>query len=550
MAGEAMMNADGEVLVGTDGMELVADANDACAECCGEQGCTPYPACVAYEHGTQTAGSTTIPWPCGLKLPASGTDRVTAEAHMRGRRADWNAGGAADDIVAYSIGNATLPAEGEEGPGSLCATWTAAQNDGCLSLKEFVGDGELGIQYRGQSPGSVLVVVHASTDGKRWKVRATPKTDGAIVRNPGGGPVTDPRAFIGLEFGGGIDAGLCDGTQGLRDHASRLIVTGVDSGAFTDDAKYWVQLFLPASIDPVDNSTNQDATCRLPTSTRCSERFSSGFYNDQSVPTAYVWRLSTRTRLQYEQKTYSKRADLSVYLDDEQHRDVRFSADMVGQTCEQSCSGVIDPANPTRNGSVEAGSTWRVDAVVDRRINYREDGTVVDDIDESGTITATWTARETKAQGDWRLDVWCQNPDGNLNGTGNNPVAVRTGNATYATQVKTGFYSTLGGWLFPFTLGPNITTAASQLVGTEVYAFSSSNGVFTWAIALGREFSSKTRYEYNTTGNNGSYSKTVYDFEMTVSIEALDVACTGARALTLPDEADARKRLAAWMGEG
>lgn len=529
MPSESIINEDGEVAVGADGCELVSDGDDACAECCGEGGCTPYPACVAYEHGTLITGATTTPWPCGLKMPSTGNERVTAAAHVRGRRTDWNAGGPADDIVGYSIGGAELPAEGEEGPGWLCATWVASENDGCLTLKEFVGDAELGIQYRGQTPGSVLVVVHVTTDGKRWKVRATPKTDGAIVRNPGGGPVTDPRAFVGLEFGGGVDAGQCDGTIGVRDHASKLIVEGVDSGAFTDDAKYWVQLLVPAEIEHPDNTVNQDLTCKLPTSTRCSERFASGFYNDQSIPTAYTWRLRTRTRMQNEVKTYSN-ASGTVRLTNEVREDFRFAADMVGQTCEQSCTGVIDPANPTRNGSIEAGSTWTVNVVEDYRAVYNDDGSLAEESNEAGTITTTWTARETMASSDWSMNVWCQ-AGGQLNGTANSPIAVRAGNATYATQVKTGFYATLGGWLPPFTQGPAVATAASQLVGTEIYAFPSSNGVFTWSVALGREFTSRTHYEYNTTGFFGTYSRMVYDSDMSVSLEALSVACTGERAL-------------------
>jgi len=523
-----MINADGEVLVGADGQELVSDEGDACAECCGEGGCVPYPACVAYEHGTLITGATTTPWPCGLKLPASGDDRVTAACHIRGRRADWNAGGAEDDIVAYSIGDATIPAD-TTGEGWLCAFWAKSENDGCLTLTEFAGETSLGIQYRGQSPGSVLVVVHVTTDGQRWKVRATPATDGAIVRNLGGVPVTDPRAFVGLEFAGGIDAGQCDGTMGVRDHASKLVVEGVDSGAFTDDAKYWVQLMVPTGIEQPDNTVNQDLTCRLPTSTRCSERFASNFYNDQSIPTAYTWRLTTRTRYLSEIKNYSN-ASGTVRLADEVRQDFRFSADMVGQTCEQSCTGVIDPANPSRKGSIEAGSTWTVDVADDYQAVYNDDGTLAYDIDEAGTIATTWFARQTMSESDYRMDYWCQAPEG-LSGAFYLPLFVRSGNATYATQVKTGFYTTLGGWLNPFIRNADSLSTPGGLSGGYSYVSPSTNEQLTWSVELGREFRSRLHYERNTTGSNGSYNKTVYDSEISVSIEALSVACTGERAL-------------------
>jgi len=382
MPGDVMMSGDGEVFVGADGEELTADDADECGECCGEaEECELYPRCVSYDHGPAAVGGGLKP--CGLMLPSTGNaDRVRASCHIRGRRSDYNAGGAATDIVRYWLHAATIP-QITDWPRPMCPQWVASAADGCLQLTEFTEKAVLTIVYRDGTTAGVDVIAHAFTDGKRWKVKCSPDGSGEIYTSGGGvRVVTDERVFTSLDFDGGTDGGFCEGTLIERDHTSRLVISGIDPAAFTDDAKYWVVLAVPPDTAL---PSQPDATCRKPTRVEC--------FTNPAITIASVvrWSLTgqesnTHTLDQYSIDTSNGNKYLSLRI--------RYSGSTVtsirGRECSLGggCFGLLQPGRLCRRTTTNAITepTYRLEQT-GRETAWRADGSVVDDVDLAGTST-------------------------------------------------------------------------------------------------------------------------------------------------------------------
>jgi len=345
--------------------------------CCNEEGCDPYPKCLTYEHGPAASGGGLKK--CGLMIPSNGgPDRVRASCHIRGRRPDYNAGGAATDIVRYWLRSSTLP-QITDWPRPMCPQWVASAADGCLVLTEFTEKSILTIVYRDGTTAGVDVIAHAFTDGKRWKVTCTPDGNGELYTEPNGvRTVTDTRVFTSLDFDGGSDGGFCEGTLAEVAHTSRLVISGIDPEAFTDDAKYWVVVAVPPDTAL---PSQPNATCRKPTSVEC-------FGNPaRSLPSVVKWTIAhTATLIEYIETKYPASGG-GFYVGNRDTYNGTAVTTAFGRACHLgSCFGVLIP-NSGCSLTIENGATqqtYRLDQT-GHRIRLREDGSVIDDINLAGT---------------------------------------------------------------------------------------------------------------------------------------------------------------------
>lgn len=482
--------------------------------CCGEGGCDPYPKCVSYEHGPAASGGGLKK--CGLMLPSNGgADRVRASCHIRGRRPDYNAGGAATDIVRYWLHSSTLP-QITDWPRPMCPQWVASAADGCLQLTEFTEKAVLTIVYRDGTTAGVDVIAHAFTDGKRWKVTCTPDGNGELYTEPNGvRTVTDTRVFTSLDFDGGTDGGYCEGTLAEVAHTSRLVISGIDPAAFTDDAKYWVVVAVPPDTEL---PSSPDATCRKPQSVQC--------FADpaKSFPTVVRWSIvggesCTRSAEGYSvntsngqlylssRETYSGTTSLSA-RGRECMLDFCFGILIPNSLCSRTCENAIN--EPTYSMQQTGRETY-----------WRADGSVIDDRILDGTSKAFFDPANCAEQTGFQfklIEHLCSlNNAARLNGR-------QFSNVPIGFVLNTGYISGSNVAAIRFAQQPG-----SGPSGSSFSQNANVNQILTWSTTLGANFiESRISWYRNDTTSPAGFVRESYTSWFRVTIEPDPLACPPA----------------------